>query len=335
MAYVWKLFAPVNLCAFYPYPAAGDTGKAVYLMAPFFFAALAALALWDARRTRVIAFGVGWYAATVALVLQWIPVGGAIMADRYAYLSYLGLFFVLAMAVDGLLGRSRTLGIGLLAVCGLFAVMLFAGTLAQVEVWRDTETLWNQAIRLYPGVGASHVYRGKQRSLSGRIPEALDDFRTARDLGYRTADVYEGLGAAYGSLGKLDSALVMLDQAVRLEPRRGGLYYNRAVTNLALGRPREALSDLDRALALVPDRAAEFWAPRDYARMQLGEYAEAIPEFDRAIAAGAAGAAIRYSRGFCRLRLGDRAGAAADFRETLRLDPGHAEARVQLRALGI
>ncbi|HEU5311738.1 MAG TPA: hypothetical protein VFV24_09825, partial [Candidatus Eisenbacteria bacterium] len=91
-AYLVKLFVPVRLSAFYPYPPPGTLGP-VHLLAPLVFLAVLALIVWDFRRTRILTFGLGWYLVTILPVLQWLPVGEAIMADRYAYLSYVGPLF--------------------------------------------------------------------------------------------------------------------------------------------------------------------------------------------------------------------------------------------------
>jgi tetratricopeptide (TPR) repeat protein len=335
LTYVWKLFVPVGLCALNPYPFPEEMARPEYIVAPLFFLAMLALALWDVRRTRVLAFGLGWFLATVLLVLQWVPVGGAITADRYAYLSYVGLFFILGMALQAAIERNRALGVALWSAGGLFAVFLFFQTVQQVAMWTDSEALWTRSLQLHPDLAYAHVYRGKHRALTGHIPAALEDFQAARRLGLHTADVYEGLGTTYGSLGRLDSALVMLDRALRIAPRRSGLYYNRAVTYQGLGRPREALADLDRALALATDGAPRLHGARAYVMERLADYHGAVAEFDRAIAGGAGDARLWYSRGHCRLRLGDRSGAVEDFREALRFDPGHAQARAELRTLGL
>ena len=58
-----------------------------------------ALFVWSLRRSHVLAFGLGWYFATLLPVMQWIPVGSAMMADRYTYLPYIGLLFILAAGV--------------------------------------------------------------------------------------------------------------------------------------------------------------------------------------------------------------------------------------------
>jgi len=52
-----------------------------------------------------------------------------------------------------------------------------------------------------------------------------------------------------------------------------------------------------------------------------GHPAEAVPLFERALAAGPRTTMILNGLGLTRLALGDRAGAAAALRESLRLDP--------------
>jgi protein O-mannosyl-transferase len=335
MMYVWKLFVPVNLSAFYPYPdPASPDGAPRFGLAPLFLLATIAVAAWGLRRSPVLAFGIGWYLATVAMVLQWIPVGAAIMSDRYTYVSYFGLFFVLGMAVSAAHGKRRRLGTVLWTSMAAFSLFLYARTVRQVEVWRNSGTLWSAVIRVDPNVPLAYVNRGLWHGNSGHIPEALSDLQTARRLGARRADLFEGLGNAFGTLGRRDSALAMFDEALRIDPGYPGAYYNRGITLLMAARPRDALADLDRALQLTPLKFAAIQGTRGYALMQLGNYPEATTAFSQAVAAGDTIPDLIYNRGLCRLQLGDRPGAWDDFRLTLRLAPDHAGARTQLAQAG-
>src|SRR5262249_40524946 len=199
--YSWRLFVPIHQSAFYPYPSGADAAAIHTYLGPLFLIALVALAIWDFRRTRVWTFGVGWYLVALAPVLQWIPVGDAIIADRYTYLSYIGPLFAIAVATDRLAAK-RAGGTAFASVLfGIVAVAFFALTVRQADVWKDSETLWTNVIRRYPKDEMAYVARGNARGASGRIDEAFQDLLRARGLGSRRGNLYDGLGNAFGSRG--------------------------------------------------------------------------------------------------------------------------------------
>jgi tetratricopeptide (TPR) repeat protein len=189
-------------------------------------------------------------------------------------------------------------------------------------------------IELSPDYDQAYINRANYRGRTGRVDAAISDLRTAWNLGSRRSELFLNWGNAYGSLGRLDSADVLYGDAIAADPTRGSAYYNRALVRLQLGRPREALADLDRYRVLLPHRASMLHAPVGRAYLQLGRYAEAEAELDRAIDAGPPRARVFYDRGLARLRRGDRDGATADFREALRRDPKLEEAKQELAALG-
>jgi protein O-mannosyl-transferase len=318
-AYAWHLFVPVGLSPIYPYPTPAEAADWKYFLPPLFLLGALALAVWDFRRTRILTLGIGWYAATLAPVLQWIPVGEAIMADRYTYLSYVGPLTALAMGIALLWEKAPQWRIPVTAACGAFAVLLFLGTKRQIEVWKDSETLWTRVIREFPMNPVGYVSRGNARGSEGRVREALVDLQTARRLGGSRGNLFDGLGNAYGSLGQLDSAVVMYNQGLALEPNMGRTYYNRAIAYLRLQRPAEALQDLERAKRLVPVQALDFYVPSGNAYLQLKRYREAEAEYDRAIALGSRNLYVYYNRAICRWQRGDSTGAAQDLNEARRL----------------
>ena len=334
MVYVWRLFAPTGLGAFYPYPTPAEAAHPKYVLSILFFAGTIALAVWSVRRARPVAFGIGWYLLAILPLLQWIPVGASMLADRMTYLAYAGLFLLLATGFTALLERYRSMAAALWAVVVVISAMLFALTTRQVETWRDSEALWSHVIQLHPRSDAGYISRGNARGEAGRIQDALGDFRTAVRLGSRRGGLYDGLGNAYGSLGKPDSAIVMFDRALELDPTLSRTYYNRAIAKLRVGRPQEALADLERAGEMSAPLLPVLHFPRANAFMQLGMFREAEAEFGRAIELDQLVADAYCNRGICRLGLGNRAGAVADFREALRIDSAYAPAREQLRALG-
>ena len=333
LTYVWQVLAPVHLGAFYPYPTPAEASHPKYLLSIVFFLGVLALAIGSIRRNRAVAFGAGWYLLVILPVLQWVPVGASMLADRMTYLAYFGLFFLAAVGIDALIERQRAARAAVAAALLVVVALLFVRTRQQVETWRDSEALWSNVVRNFPRCDLPYISRGNGRGEAGQIQGAMADLQTALRLGSRRADMYEGLGNVYASIGKADSAVLMFDLALKGNPN-GRTYYNRAIAHLILRHPREALRDLDMALERMPLQASTLHFPRGNAYLQLGMYAEAIGEYDRAIAAGQLVVDALLNRGACKLLLKDAAGAEADFREALRLDPNNAAAVAQLRAMG-
>ncbi len=331
-AYLVRFFVPVGLSAFYAYPEPAAANQLQYQLAPLFVLGTLVLAAWDLRRSRLLFFGLGWFLVNVVLVLQVLPVGAAMMADRYTYVSYVGPGIALALGIARVADRHRA-GRALWGAGFLFVALLAPLTGAQVRTWRDTDALWSNVLRRQDGPPLAYVARGTWRGRHARLGEARQDLERALALGYTGADAYLGLGIVLGSQGRADSALAMFGRALASDPGGGMIYFNRALTWLQIGRPDSALADLDRAEPLLGAQAAQVHAPRGYALLQLGAPARAIADFDQAIAANGADVASLFYRGTSRLRLGDRPGAAADFRAALALDPGHAGARAALRSL--
>ncbi|HTA26494.1 MAG TPA: hypothetical protein VK809_01805, partial [Bacteroidia bacterium] len=110
--YITKLFDPTHLSTFYPYPYRYIDGSLpwIYYAAPFIAIGLIAVPVyfaWRLNKTylRVIAFGYGFFIANIIFVLQFISCGAAIMADRYSYVSYFGLLFMLVYFIGEVIDR--------------------------------------------------------------------------------------------------------------------------------------------------------------------------------------------------------------------------------------
>ena len=150
--YLWKALVPVKLLCFYPYPfkERGHLPPRYYLCAILIIGLL--FMVWRYwRHKKAVVFGTFFFLTNIVLLLQFIPVGGALIAERYAYLPYLGLFFILGWEVSSLFekGRYRT---GRL-FCSAIAVYAFALGFVSKErckVWYDGMSLWRDEIRVEP-----------------------------------------------------------------------------------------------------------------------------------------------------------------------------------------
>ena len=147
ITYLYKLLFPLNLSAFYPYPV---NSNGVYIPIQYYayvlsFLALAAYIIYSHRFSRKIIFGMGFFAITILLVLQLLPVGKAIMADRYGYIPSIGIFYLAGEGFSFLWSKKlKWVAVVLLSVS---AVLFSVKTYTRCGVWKDDMTLWNSIIK--------------------------------------------------------------------------------------------------------------------------------------------------------------------------------------------
>jgi len=368
---VVKLFLPFGLTAIYPYP----TREGAPLDPKYYVTFVALVVLLPAivflfRRSRPVLFGLAFFFINIVLVLQFFSVGQAVMADRYTYLPYIGLFFALAWWLDER-GAARSVLAGLFAV---LAVVSLVQTWKRCDVWQSSGTLWNDAIAKYPHqVVDAYNNRGYYYISEGRYPEALADFNEAIALNAKVPRVWVNKGSVFAETNQNDSAYVCFARAIELKPdypealsNRGGIrsrqgdlagavedfsraiqlkpefrdaYNNRALVYFRMGEFEKAVADRRRVMELDPKN------PMNYVQLgsialalqQLGRQREAIAAYDQAITLAPetdsqrlSGYYLRRSQGFWSLH--DREHALNDARQAARL--GAAVDSTYLRQLG-
>lgn len=318
--YVVKLFVPIRLSAIYPYPSlgAGSVGAEYY-------AALAAAVilvpaiLFVFRRNRVVLFGLAFYVINILLVLQFFSIGGAVMADRYTYVAYIGLFVALAWWLDEpreRLPRGVPVRAALAAILALLVPVSAFATWKRADVWQNAETLWNDTLAKHPRIADAYNNRGfYYYNQAGRYAEALADFDRAIALNPNVAKVWLNKGNALAAMGRNDSSRVAFDRALALQPGNPDTWNNRGALKLQTGDLAGAIADCSRAIELNPNHR-DAYANRASAYVQRGELEAALADSRRAVelAPGRPDGYLQHgTAGFALLRLGRYAEASAAF----------------------
>jgi tetratricopeptide (TPR) repeat protein len=325
--YLLKLLAPLQLSVFYPYPAGTGGGLPphywLFLLVPLGAAAALFLA---ARRSKVMAFAILFFLINLALVLQIVPVGSAIMADRYAYLPSMG-FFLLVAALCGCLTRwiPRIL---LTSALLLYGAGLACLTYQRSDVWQDSLTLWDDALSKYAHAPAAWNGRASARRESGDLEGAISDYDNAVRLRRHYFEALSNRGVAKKDLGLIDEAIADFDRALDANPLYDVAYANRANARRIKGDLEGAIRDYDRAISLNPSGARSF-SNRGVTRMNLGDLDGAIDDLAVAVRLLPDFADAHYNLGDAYLGKRDFGAAIESYGQAIALRPDDHEAHAR------
>jgi hypothetical protein len=144
--YLVKLFLPIGLSARYGYPErTGGWLPVEYYIAPIIVCILAYGILRASKRSPLIPFGSLFFLITVLPVLQLIPLGSAIAADRYTYVPYIGLFYIVGVVSDRYFFTRKNTPAATIARTGFVTVgiILMILTWNRCHIWENNATLRN------------------------------------------------------------------------------------------------------------------------------------------------------------------------------------------------
>jgi len=286
--YLGKAVWPSHLALFYPYPLYPYKLMEVFAA----FAVLVGISLVVAvehRRRRYLAVGWLWFLGTLVPMIGMVQVGTQAMADRYAYLSFIGLFIMACWTVADWADEMqfspillRIAGVAILAVLGILSHR-------QVGFWNDHITLWTHtlevthdnwvaennlgtallkagraeeaiphfraAVALYPSDPNSNLNIGTYEQMHGNLPAAIERYKAA--AGYARnpktrARAYNNLGYAYKDIGDLISARDSFQKAVAAAPEYSGAWISLGLVAQRTGDLALAVEAYSRAVQLYP-----------------------------------------------------------------------------------
>jgi tetratricopeptide (TPR) repeat protein len=314
--YVWKTLLPIGLSPMYELPA-----HVGFLDMRFGAPWLAVLALTAAAvilRRRCPAILAGWtcYLVMLAPVSGIAHAGYQLASDRYTYLPSLGLSVLVGAAFGGLLayrGAARPVFVRS-AAGSIVALTAALGVLSwhQVQVWRDTGTLWTYAIESEPTCSVCHSNLGVWLNNNINHEGAVHHLGTALALRPDRTGPHLYMGMALVNARRPQDGITHFEKRLAERPRDVDTLVVLGVALIRQERYEEGRATLVRALEVNAKNAT---ARLNYATAvaYLGRRDEAVAEHRRAIddANDDEVALARYAYASTLVRFGDLDGARA------------------------
>ncbi len=190
----------------------------------------------------------------------------------------------------------------------------------------EAERLFNAALQYVPeNFDALHGL-GKIHSRRGRLDTALVLIQTALRIDSDRAEGFSSLGLVFHLLGDFERARASYDAGLGIAPNDAELRNRRGVAFLELGRPHEALADFESALAANSDYL-DALGNYGNALLKLNHSAAALAAYDRALALAPENAQLLTNRAVALRRLDRPQEALMSASRALVSKPDFAQAR--------
>jgi len=321
--YIFKLFVPVKLSALYPFPEA--EGGFWFITSPLIILCVGVM-LYRKRHlnfNRDIIFGCLFFIIPMLLVLQILPWFKIVLADRYTYLSSIGLFFIVARAVTYLWDKNKVRRLLVVVMVGWVGTLSIA-TFNRCLVWNNSGTLWTDVINKYPGIALAHANRGNFYKDEKKYKQALIDLNNAIAINSKYAATYTTRGIVYKDTGQYPLAMKDFNQAIVIDPEHSDAYNNRGNLYRVVYKKYDlAFRDYKMAIELSPD-FKQVYNNRGNAYRELGQHHLALTEYNKALKADPYYTNTYLNRGNLYSSLQQFDLALADYARVLELNPQHA-----------
>ncbi|MEI6766670.1 MAG: tetratricopeptide repeat protein [Bacteroidota bacterium] len=328
--YFVKFFAPLHLSAYIPFPTTtGGLLPMIYYLSPLLIIALVVLIIFLPKYRKDIITGLLLFLLpNIMLMIKTVSVGQQIAAERYAYIPYIGLAFLLAV-VTGRFYDLKSKYIGMIqSVLVLFfaAVMIFfsVNTYARVKVWQNDLTLWNDVIAKEPQLYYGYFGRANAEYNKKMYEQALKDYNKAIELNPGFKDSYLNRANVNYALKNYKAVISDASQTISSDSTSANAYYFKGMSNLNEKKYAEALADLTKALELGLVNPDIYYACA-IAKENLKDLKSAIAYYDKGIALSPGVADAYLKRGRLKGLSGDYKGSIDDFDKSIELAPTSAE----------
>ncbi|MBI2617413.1 tetratricopeptide repeat protein [Candidatus Gottesmanbacteria bacterium] len=243
-----------------------------------FLVLLAMGMVFSLYKNKLIFFGLiifvgGLIPTLLPIQISWI------VAERYMYLSSLGLIMVLSSGFVWVWRKYENFF--WILFLSLFTFYTLRTIIRNAD-WYSQDTLWPATVAVSPFSSLAHNNMGDFYIRHGQREKAIEEFMKAIEIRPKYAEAYHNLGNTYLLTNDATKAAALFEQALRYNPTLLASMTNGAAAYIELGDYERAQSLLERSLQLSPNSPIVYnsWAVYYTER---GEYQKAREMLQKAL----------------------------------------------------
>jgi Tfp pilus assembly protein PilF len=288
--YLWKTVVPVRLSPLYEIAPDFTPWDSQVLLSVFgTIGVTAALFLLRKRWPMGLACWL-YYLVVLAPMLGVVQSGPQLVADRYSYLACLSWAVLAGGALlwsvrfrwkQNFIGAPSVVPAVSLAALTALAVLGFT-TWKQVQIWRDTGTLWSHVVKLNQYSSIAHYNLGRFLAQQGQHTEAIAHYREALRIRPGDAETHNNLGLLLAIRGEVEASLAEFQKAARISPSYARAFFNMGRVFATQGELDKAVENYQQALKLEPNES-EIHLGLGTVLAKTGDLEEASKHFQQAV----------------------------------------------------
>jgi tetratricopeptide (TPR) repeat protein len=277
--YLKKLFWPTDLSI--PYLYLNISIWHLFLSA-IFLIIITILVCKYFKKYPYLPVGWFWYLGTLIPVLGIVKFGEHTMADRYAYVPFIGLFVIIAWGAEQISSKKIYLKKSFIFASVLIIVLLSVATYNQIKLWANTVTLFEHALKTDPNNYVAYAVIGHEMLNNGENEKALYCYDMALKLSPGFYGAYINEGIVLMAMGKRYDALKFFEKAMRLDKFQANAYYDIGLFYMADNKLDESIPYFIKAIEIKPDYK-EAYNELGVVLVKKGRIQEGVLQFEKAL----------------------------------------------------
>jgi Flp pilus assembly protein TadD len=285
--YVGKAFWPSHLAAIYPHPELTISIPAAVLSGCLILCVSILAVLFHRRRPFFV--GWFWFLGIMVPMIGLVQIGVHGMADRYAYIPFLGIFVIACWGAAECIEKWHVPAA--VSAASALAILLVLGVALhrQVSYWGDNVALWRHTLEITNSNYMAEDNLATALIVQGKFQEAVLHFQRAKYLRpddtvaalnlatyeqmlgnfqaaidgyakiplytkepYLLASAHVNSGYAHYSLKQFDYAKLDFEAALRSEPENSRAYRGLGLALQKTGHIDHAIQNYERAVEMDP-----------------------------------------------------------------------------------
>jgi len=252
LRYIGKIFFPVNLSVFYPFPMKIPIWQITAAITVLSLTTIVIIICY--KRFPFLAVGWFWFVGTL------VPVSGIVqaglwpaMADRWAYVPAIGIFIIIAWGISHLVSplswRNFILAITSIAIIAPLMILSWF----QVRHWQTTLTLFEHALKVDNNNYLAQLEVGNILAEENNIEKAIEHFHEsvrANPLYYKAQN---NLALGFLRQNRVDDSIYYFKQALKLKPDYVKAHNGLGIALMKKKKVGDAILHFEECLRLNPN----------------------------------------------------------------------------------